>query len=1160
MNPKQIEEFFHLTPVQKYLLAASERASDGSSWLTQFGCVLNGQIDVAAFKRAWQKVSDRQFGLRTTFVSGDLKEPVQVINRNVLVDFEEQDWRGVPETEQGPRFSEFLQSDRQEKFLLKNPQLWRLTLLRMSENRYYLIWTYHYLLLDRTSLTIILSEVLAYYEAIHQAQNLILPHPPSARKFVDWLKKQNSGQAEEFWQKQLQGFIPEASLPLEKGEILLSLPDETFASLEDLAEKTQLTLETIFYGAWALLLSRHSGQQDVAFGIRVPSRPKELAGADRLIGQFANTLPLRVQINPQATVSEWLTQIQRQRDEVRSYEYSSLAQIQKWSGLEPETILIASEIVVAEPKVELEINRPTASLELCDLQLPQLSQIMTTVRISQQSGQPIIAPTSSAIKLLGIIESFLTAPHQKLADLLQLNEEPLSASTPPPSPTFTQEKPEDEQGWVNWINSERSVNELFEEQVQQTPDEVAVTFNGKTLTWRELDVRASQLARYLRRLGIAPQAPVGLYLEPSIEMMIGVMGILKAGGAYLPLNPADPLAILQHAIEEVAPYVLLTQQRLATIIWQKVSHKAEDNGAGHPALFRLPIILCLDSDWDEIALEKAESFAGNVSNEHPACLLYSAPSGVEKAPVIISQASLAKTLTTTENWFQFSEHNPWRIPLARFPQSVPDAIIDPAPEAEVATEFDLSLFSLTPELPPEPEIEQEFSLTPELPPAPAPEAEAEAKSESLLLAPMQQWFFAQHPLEPQHWNISLLVEIKEKWERQPLEQALKYLQEHHNNLRVRFRSTEQGWEPKEAAVPDEIALEYLDLSAKWAKSQRRTIEETAAHAQMNLNLAAGPLWRVIYFDLGAAPTDRLLVIFHHLLGDEPSLRIFLADLLTVYQQITKGETPSLPAPTTPWQEWVKQLSRLSQQPEIKDELDYWWETNQASALPVDAPEQKNTYGSIDRVFVSLNKQETQTLLNHVPLVAEAGLNEIILTALVMAVARWSGESSVLIELERSGRANPLVNLDVSRTIGWFTTKIPAFFKIRQVTEAHEALRILQSQLQSIPNQGIGFGLLRYGADKKARTELGELSAPKVSFKYLENLAGETWWQPAKESVGIEQAPLNERSVAISVTGAMNYEALEFQLNYARGQFEQKNISLLVNSFIEELQRLIAHFA
>ena len=115
-------------------------------------------------------------------------------------------------------------------------------------------------------------------------------------------------------------------------------------------------------------------------------------------------------------------------------------------------------------------------------------------------------------------------------------------------------------------------------------------------------------------------------------------------------------------------------------------------------------------------------------------------------------------------------------------------------------------------------------------------------------------------------------------------------------------------------------------------------------------------------------------------------------------------------------------------------------------------------------------------------------------------------------------------------------------------------------MQSIPNQGIGFGLLRYGADKKARTELSELSAPKVSFKYLENLTGECWWQPAKESVGIEQAPRNERSVAISVTGAMNYEALEFQLNYARGQFEQKNISLLVNSFIEELQRLIAHFA
>ena len=185
MNPKQIEEFFHLSPVQKHLLRQSEMYAEANSYLAQFGCYLNGSLDVSAFERAWQKVTNRQPGLRMTFISGDLKEPVQVVNRNVGVDLEKQDWRNLAAEDQTRRWNELLLADRQCDVVLKTPPLWRMTLVRLTEAQYYFLWTYHELLFDEHSLPLVFNDVLTAYAAILQGKNETLPLPTPFRKYVE---------------------------------------------------------------------------------------------------------------------------------------------------------------------------------------------------------------------------------------------------------------------------------------------------------------------------------------------------------------------------------------------------------------------------------------------------------------------------------------------------------------------------------------------------------------------------------------------------------------------------------------------------------------------------------------------------------------------------------------------------------------------------------------------------------------------------------------------------------------------------------------------------------------------------------------------------------------------------------------------------------------
>ncbi|HET7288465.1 MAG TPA: amino acid adenylation domain-containing protein, partial [Pyrinomonadaceae bacterium] len=271
------------------------------------------------------------------------------------------------------------------------------------------------------------------------------------------------------------------------------------------------------------------------------------------------------------------------------------------------------------------------------------------------------------------------------------------------------------------------------------------------------------------------------------------------------------------------------------------------------------------------------------------------------------------------------------------------------------------------------------------------------------LTPIQCWFFEQNFPVPAHWNMSLLLETNERLDTSLVERTLAHLLEHHDALRLRFVSEDNGWQQSIADSEEPLrCVRGLDLSRLTGEEQTSAMEAAAEEAQRGLNLGNGPLVRVVLFDLGPGG-QRLLFVVHHLVVDGVSWRILLEDWEHVYRKLQSGERVELPSKTTPFQRWAKRLDQLAQTTELQRELDYWTTASQyTSSLPVDA-QGANTESTARMFAVSLSIDETNALLQDVPAVYHTLIDDVLLTALVRAFRRWTGDDALLVELEKHGR-------------------------------------------------------------------------------------------------------------------------------------------------------------
>src|SRR5688500_18348855 len=656
---KRVEEIYPLTPLQQGLMFHSLFAPGSGFYIVQFRLDFQ-QLNKEAFKRAWQEVIDRHEILRTAFVSEGGKEPLQVVLSEVPLTWQEEDWRAFSPPEAEQKLQAYLEWDRAEDYDFKRAPLMRVALMQIAEGEYHFVWSHHHVLLDGWSVPLLIKEMAAYYEAYCKGEELELARPRPYRDYIAWLGQQDEAEAEKFWREELKGFSAPTKLGIDRGvqlgvaagawefaERRVSLTEELTTALQVLARQEKITLNTIIQGAWALLLSRYSGESRVVFGTTVSGRPAELAGVERMVGMFINTVPLSVEVEQSETVVSWLKRIQQKHVEIRQYEHTPLVKIQSWSEV-ARGPLFDSILAFANYPVNASLVRQDGDRGL----------IATSVASVEKPHYPLaVAVTPGPALSLNIrhdCSRYETgAVQQMLVHLQCLLESIVAQAQQPIGQLELLPAAEREQMVVRWNETSAEypramcIHALFEQQVERTPEAIAVIFGEEELSYRELNERANQLAHYLRAGGVSAEQRVGLCVERSLEMVVGMLGVMKAGGGYVPIDPEYPRERVTLMLEDAGLGLLLTQQHLVARLPE---HTAR--------------VVQLDAEWQEIGQAPATNLAGTATPENLVYMLYTSGSTGRPKGVMVPHRALGNHMA----WMQ-----------GRFPLTAADRVLQKTP-------------------------------------------------------------------------------------------------------------------------------------------------------------------------------------------------------------------------------------------------------------------------------------------------------------------------------------------------------------------------------------------------------------------------------------------------------------------------------------------------
>ena len=435
------------------------------------------------------------------------------------------------------------------------------------------------------------------------------------------------------------------------------------------------------------------------------------------------------------------------------------------------------------------------------------------------------------------------------------------------------------------------------------------------------------------------------------------------------------------------------------------------------------------------------------------------------------------------------------------------------------------------------------------------------------LSPFQQRFFELPLAAPGAQSQALLLEVPPVLDITLLEQAAQHLLAHHDALRLRFTLEGDGWRLRPAQHDEHPIVARVDHSGLPAAERAAALDAYIAAARAAFDLAAGPLVQIALVDYGPDSTGRLLLLAHHLLVDAASWGVLLGDLWTAYEQLGRGDAVALPPGTASFKQWGERLSALARSDALREELPYWLAELGASvvALPTDDRDDDAALAAApaDVVALDLSADETLGLLEVAPRAYRMRVEEVLLTALVDALARWLGGGALLMDLEGSGREAVFDDLDLSRTVGCCTTFCPLRLDLDAPDQPEEALKAVKELLRAVPRQGIGYGLLRYlSRDAAIAAQLAALPQAEVSFGYLgqsDRMLPEGGpFRLAAEWTGPVDSPRGAGPYLLDIKARVVEGRLQVDWTYSEYTHRRATIERLADDFMASLQELIAH--
>ncbi|MFB6849849.1 amino acid adenylation domain-containing protein [Streptomyces sp. NPDC056373] len=578
-----------VTPLQEGLLyhALYEHERGASDvYVVQLVFELEGPVNAGRLQSAAQALLDRHPNLRAAFRRRRGGQPVQVVPRRANLPWAEADLtEPVTATDAEKAWTALLDEDRALGFDPATPPLLRCTLVRTGEHRHRLLVTHHHLLLDGWSVSVLLRELLALCTA--DGDRAALAPAPPYRSFLEWLDRRDRRVAEEAWRDALAGVteptrLAPATTPgsTNPEQARTELSAETGAALTARARSLGVTANTLVQSAWAILLGRLTGRDDVVFGATVSGRPPELPGVESMVGLFLNTVPTRVRLRPEQSFSALLREVQDGYVRLLDHHHLGLADIQRAVGV-PELFdtLVIFENYPVDPEAmgEAPAGDGRDGADGGERGAGPTGEgrggYGGRLRVVGSSGRDATHYPVTLVAFPGPRPRFRLAYHPGLFDAdwadatlarlvhileaiaadPELPQGRIGLLTPHELPDIPRPTPP----------AARTLTDLWSAQVAATPDADAVLDRGTSLTYRELDARAEQLTGRLTALGAGPEHVVGIALPRTAELLVAVLAVLKSGAAYLPLDPAYPAGRLAYIVDDAGPVVVLATAETA---------------------------------------------------------------------------------------------------------------------------------------------------------------------------------------------------------------------------------------------------------------------------------------------------------------------------------------------------------------------------------------------------------------------------------------------------------------------------------------------------------------------------------------------------------------------------------------------------------------------
>nr|WP_256703699.1 non-ribosomal peptide synthetase [Paenibacillus peoriae] len=568
----ELENVYALTPMQKGMLFYNLMDSQSGAYFEQASFDLKGHFNIDAFAASLDVLVQRHTALRTNFYSGWKDEPLQVVYRNKHSELYVEDLRDMEEVQQNEYILEYTRKDKQRGFDLAQDALMRVAVLRIGEDAYRFVWSFHHIVMDGWCLSLVTNEVFASYFAIlaHKQPELAPVTPYS--QYIEWLEQQDRQAASGYWSKVLEGYEEQSRLPQAKiqgktgyqaDRLDFDLGAELTAGIQRVAKRYQVTINTLMQTVWGLLLQKYNGTDDVVFGSVVSGRPADIPNVEHIIGLFINTIPVRIRSQVDSLFSDVMKHTQEQSIASHAYDTYPLYEIQGLSELKQDLInhILIFENYPVEEQLEQLGNGDESSFSITGAESVEQTNydfnlvVLPGNTIHMSFGYNALAFERESVEqirghLVQLLEQVTAKPDIRVHELDMLTE---------------QERKQILSVWGNTAAeypNEQTIHGLFEAQTARTPEQTALFFEGEQLTYRELNARANRLARTLRSQGVTKDRLVGLMTERSVDMIVGIFGILKAGGAYVPIDPTYPDERIRYMLDDSGAKLLLTQNHL----------------------------------------------------------------------------------------------------------------------------------------------------------------------------------------------------------------------------------------------------------------------------------------------------------------------------------------------------------------------------------------------------------------------------------------------------------------------------------------------------------------------------------------------------------------------------------------------------------------------